>query len=137
MSQRAEVPRELLVKYTLLQNQLENVQKQITALNAIANEISVTIDELKGLKNIGDEADAYIPLGNLVYVKGKIIRSDKVLVNIGARVVVEKSVDEAERILLEKLDEIRKSIDELQKDASVIAEELRKTEDEIRKYVEK
>lgn len=89
-----------------LSQRLEFLQKQIQVLE----------HQLSELKEVGDSIGAIdaneeilFPLGAGVYIKGKLVSSDKVVMNVGRGVVVEKKAEDALALVSEQI----KSLEEI------------------------
>ena len=106
-----ESQQELLFKLSMFEQQIQNLQQQLRAVEEGMIDISalkVGLDEIKDA--VGKEIMA--PLGRGIFVKAKI-DSDELLVDIGGRNLVKKSVPETKEIIedqLKKLEEIRKQL---------------------------
>ena len=83
---------------------IEALQKQIEQLNSSITEISLSIETLNELKKGDKGVEVLVPIGRHVLVKMNLEKADKVLLSLGASVLVEKPVDAA----LEELEEERK-----------------------------
>ncbi len=108
--------------------QAQDVQKQLVTLQAMLEEHSQTISALKSLDAMNSET--LFPLGAGTFTKAKVTDTKKVLIEIGARAIVEKPVDDAVKILEEKKTNLEKALKETQATfAQVLAriEELNQT----------
>lgn len=122
---------QLMYELRLLQMQSQEGQKQLEALQdaaAAARNALATISSINEAKG-----ESILPIGGGVFLKAKGIDSATVLVEIGAGVLAEKTVGEAQKIISErsqKLEEaVRKIALELDKMALIAqqkAEELQK-----------
>jgi len=94
------------VMYEVAYNEalIEALQKQIEQLNSSITEISLSIETLNELKKGDKGVEVLVPIGRHVLVKMNLEKADKVLLSLGASVLVEKPVDAA----LEELEEERK-----------------------------
>ncbi|MFH1056527.1 MAG: prefoldin subunit alpha [Candidatus Micrarchaeota archaeon] len=91
--------------------QAEELQNQIGTLNALVQENQAAKESLESLeKNSGE---ALFPIGGGVMVKAKP-SVQKVLVEIGAKVIAEKTVSEAIAILDERKEKLVKTISSVQ-----------------------
>ena len=104
---RSEEEQKALLERELLQREIQHVENEIIALEKRKIELDIvlaSIDEI--LKQKGDET--LVPIGSGVFVKGKLVNKNKVFVNVGADVVIEKNVEEAKKIINAQRDEISK-----------------------------
>jgi len=116
-------------------NMLDSRMKQLEqSLNMIDQQImeqqllQLNIDEIKKVKK-GQEM--LFPLGKNVFVKGKI-EDEKLLINIGGRVVVKKDGDKAKEIverqklqLVSVRNEINEEIEKIISEISLIEQSIR------------
>ena len=87
-----------MMEMQMLQQEVQKVEQEIVELEKRKIELEMvlsSLDEIK--KQKGDET--LIPIGSGVFVKGKLTQKDKVLINIGADVVIEKNVVDAKKII--------------------------------------
>jgi len=97
-----EVIRKLSAEYLLLRNAFQNLQRKAELLNRILSDIDNTLASLENIKNLKEEHSIIFSLGSSVYVKGKITSFDRILVDVGSGVVMEKSIDDAIEYLRER-----------------------------------
>ncbi len=102
-----ETVRRLSIEYVRLRNLVQILQQRVDLLNQLISNIETTLNSLESIKNLGKDNVVLFPLGGLVYVKSKILSTDKILVNIGAGVVLEKSIDDAIQFLKNKQRELK------------------------------
>lgn len=93
----------MLYQLQMLESYVAEMAQRESTLVGIMREASSAIDSIRGLDN--KESDALVPLGLGAFVKTKI-SSDKVIINIGANVVVEKDADSAVNYLESRLKEV-------------------------------
>ncbi len=91
-------------QFKQLQQQLEAVEKNIIDLNSL----NYGLDSIP--ESVGNEIMA--PLGKGIFVKAKIL-SEELLVDVGNKALVKKSVPETKKIISEqisKMEEIKKEL---------------------------
>ncbi len=107
--------KELISEYNTLLKYIEELRiEHDNILNQI-NELDYSINSLNELKNISNEKEILFPFVNGVLVKGKITFKDKVLVNIGHNVVVEKSIDEAKELIKKRKEDLEIYLNEIKR----------------------
>lgn len=104
----------------------------ISSFNDIEN-AEETINEISRRK--GFETLVYI--GGGVYVQGNINAIDKVLVNIGANIVVEKKLNDALTFLQARKEEIKKILDNISQQKQQTALSMQKLREEVEESVRK
>lgn len=116
----------------LLDQELRKIEEQykIIEQNILNIEnIKINLDEIKNIK----EKEFFASLGEGIFIRANIKDNEKVLINIGKDIVIEKKIDEAKEILDKKIDElyILKSL--LISEAEKIIKEIKFLEEEINK----
>ncbi|MEM4254706.1 MAG: prefoldin subunit alpha [Candidatus Norongarragalinales archaeon] len=89
----------------------EEVQGQMRSLAAFVQESDSAVKAMESLA----EGETLFPIGSGVFVKAKPA-SKTVIVEIGARVMAEKTVDEAKALLQERKDGFIKALSKLQEE---------------------
>ena len=100
----------LAMEMNYYRTQAEEVQTQITQINNLIRENAGAREALKALP-VKDES--LFAIGEGVFVKAKP-SSDKVLIEIGARVVVEKTFEEADGIIEARNSQLVKALASMQ-----------------------
>jgi len=96
-----------------LQSQGRQLQEQMAKLQYAFGETEATIQALKSLPQIKQET--WFPIGADTMVKVKISDSSNVLIDVGGRVMAEKTVAEATELLEKRKSEISKNLSEFEK----------------------
>jgi len=127
LAQRApseEELRRLSVEMRYLEQTAEALQQRISMVNAAITDLSYASATLDGIEKEKENAEMLVPIGGSSYVKAKLVDSDKILINLGSGVSVEKNIAEAKVTLKERLDELEKTMTSAQQQFSQIAERL-------------
>lgn len=96
--------RKLAAEMNYLQSQASELQRQLGLLQNLSNEVNSALLALEHLSEIKKET--LFPLGSGVFVKIKLVEENKVLADIGGRVVVEKEVSEVKKLLENRLKQL-------------------------------
>ncbi len=96
-----------------LEAYLQRLNNQLESLQEKSNEIANVKDALEEVKKIESGRETLVTLSNGIFLKGEIKETDKVLVNVGADVVVEKTIEEAKELVEEQEKEIESYKSEL------------------------
>jgi len=98
---------EILFKLSLIEQQMQGLHQQLQAVE----QGMVELETLKiGLEEFnGSEGKEIIaPLGKGIFTKAKII-SDKLIVDIGNKNLVKKSVKDTQKLILEQIGKLREA----------------------------
>ena len=112
-----------------LQQQLQAISQQVSMLQASTNEISNAITALKSLKSA---SNSLIPIGSGIYIKALQVDASKVLIHAGSEVYSETTVEEAVKVLQERLFANQKLQERMRGGASEISGRLKAIDDTAR-----
>lgn len=105
---------EKLLQLQLLQQEARKLEQELVNLEARKIELEMVVNSLDEISNQKSD-EVLIPIGNGVFVRGVIRDKENVLVNVGANVVMSKSVAEAKEL-----------VESQRREISTVQEELRK-----------
>ena len=128
----SEVERKL-VEYQFYTQLLEEYTNQLNTLNTLLLETNLTISSIERLKETAMPVEALTPLGSGAYVKTRIEGFERILINVGANVYIEKEVDSAIEILSRRRDTLRRNIEELQKVINEVYARAKALEEELQR----
>lgn len=114
--------KEKILLYQLLQTRMEELKNQLSILEQSFIEIETTISGLDILD--GNEKGVLVPFGSGCYTQGILKGEKKVLVDIGAKIFVEKDVSDAKKLLEERKENITKALTNLQSEANEIINKM-------------
>jgi len=83
-------------------------QREATLVNVLREAISA-IESIKALREKPD-SDSLVPIGMGTYVQTKILSSNKIILNVGAGIAMEKTYDSAINYLEARIKEIEVAI---------------------------
>jgi len=119
------------------ESQADQVQLQLDLLNQSIAATQITAETIENLKNLQDGQEILLPLGNLAYIKAKLLDSSNVLLNVGAAVVLEKSIDEAKEHLDQRLEHLNKTQMQLKQGLQQLVQQIQQIRNEIEKIAMK
>jgi len=95
--------------------QLENLNRQAQMLQASMDDLLRARETLRALKEAKEGDEVLLPIGASSFVNVNVAEKTKVIVNVGTRVSVEKTVDEAIDFIVENGNEcsetLKKAVD--------------------------
>ncbi|NIO22537.1 MAG: prefoldin subunit alpha [Candidatus Aenigmarchaeota archaeon] len=128
---------EKYVLYQLLQQNLESLREQLELVERQFMEIKTTQEVLKDLKKGKVTNDVLIPLGSGCYGKGKVTDLKTFLINLGANVMANKTLESAGPFLEEREKELEKAGKEIQEQMAKTANQINETAMEIQELARK
>lgn len=126
MPEDNETLRRSIPELQLLEGVAEGLRSRIGLVNGAISEFHAATSTIEGLKKAATGTTILIPIGGGSFIKAKVTDYENVIVNVGAKVSMEKSFDEAREAL-----EIR--IRELEKTRSNFYTQLQETESNVLK----
>ncbi len=133
------MPKELEKKYIQLQmlkQQLSAFVEEKNLLNEKVSELVVTIDALNKLGNIKQGDEMWSSLGSSAFVRSDIKDIEKVLIGIGAGIVVKEEKGKAAEILHGRLSELSKLDSEMMAEINKLGSMIAELEPEVQKLAE-
>ncbi len=116
----AEEGKEAIAELKSLQARAEQAQNQLAALQQFIAEATVALSTLNALRQPAGVGESLFPVGSGAFVKATLADSQKLLVEIGAGVVAEKTFDEASKILEERITRSSKAAERIQSELQAI-----------------
>lgn len=123
---------EKILQYKLLEDRLKQLAQQRSLLLSKLPEMEATKETLDEVLK-SKENEILVSIGSATYAKGKLIKTDKVIVEVGANVALEKSIEGACEILEKRKKNLESAIKKFENEINVVYQTLIKLEPEIRR----
>jgi len=130
-----EQAQQLLYQMQMLEAYLGDLVQRESTLVSILREAISAIVSIKSLKDNPD-SDTLIPLGMGAFVKSQISSNEKIVLNIGAGVAVEKNLDSAINFLESRIKEIEVALQEAAAKKQDAAKRLEQGKQEINRLAQ-
>jgi len=130
-----EQAQQLLYQMQMLETYLGDLVQRESTLVSILREAISAIVSIKSLKDNHD-SDTLIPLGMGAFVKSQISSNEKIVLNIGAGVAVEKNPDSAINFLESRIKEIEVALQEAAAKKQDAAKRLEQGKQEINRLAQ-
>ncbi len=101
-----EKARQKFMEMQMLSEQLKQIHAQLEVIETKKEELAQSIDNIGSIKSMKQGSNLLTPLADGIFLKATLANTQNVLVNVGAGVVVEKTLEEAQRLLAEKQNEL-------------------------------
>ncbi|MFP3191092.1 MAG: prefoldin subunit alpha [Thermoproteota archaeon] len=135
-SKESEINRKVL-EYEYYKQLLDNYQNEFTAITALLNEVDTTlstINELYKLKS--EQTEIYASLGSGSYLKVNLTKENKILLNVGAKIFIEYTLEQATDFLNRRKQKITESLENTSKIIRELSLIVSRLESEIAKLTE-
>ena len=96
-----------------LVNEIQILQQSLSSLKMVQQSFTASEQAVDQLKPIEANKEILVPLTGSLYVPGKLISSDRVLIDIGTGYYIQKQVDEAKKYFNKKIAFMSKQIEQL------------------------
>lgn len=106
-----EQAQQLLYQMQMLESYTANLDQKEEAIMTYLREAISSVESIRGI-NQNQEFESLIPVGLGTYVKANISGTSKVLLNVGAGIVVEKEHDSAINYLESRIKELQVALNE-------------------------
>ncbi len=123
--------REKLLLLQQLQGESELLQKRIVELEVVNSELERTIESLEYFNSLDGTVEALMNLGGGVFAYVDVKDSKKMLVDVGAGVIVEKEVGDVIESLKKRREKLEENIKKLGEALEKIAIQAEKIQAEI------
>ena len=126
---------QLMYQIQMLENYFANfTQRENTLINVLKDTASA-IDSIKGITE-KKESETLVPVGTGIFVKTKISSDDKIVLNVGAGVAIEKDKDSAINFLESRIKEIEVALNETAAQKQEVALKLEQGKAEMNRMAE-
>ncbi len=126
---------QLMYQMQMLENYFANfTQRENTLINVLKDTASA-IDSIKGITE-KKESETLVPVGTGVFVKTKISSDDKIVLNVGAGVAIEKDKDSAINFLESRIKEIEVALNDTAAQKQEVALKLEQGKAEMNRMAE-
>ncbi|MDP3728834.1 MAG: prefoldin subunit alpha [bacterium] len=107
-----------------LQQGLQGLQQQLQLLQQQKNELENLIDSLTELGSKKEGDAVLIPFGAGVFIKAKVETTETVILNVGANVVVEKSIVDTLALVAKQSKELHTIEQSMQEELAHMSQQL-------------
>lgn len=104
---KEEKLQKIYIEFQLLNQQIQQLEKQNEALNNNLMELIMTNQSLDDLKDIKEKTEILVPVSAGIHAKAEIKDSKSFIVNVGANVALVKDLKSTKEIIKNQIVEIR------------------------------
>lgn len=119
------------MQFKMMQEQLEKLQEHAEMLKQRNSELELTSESLKEIEKTKANTEILAPLADGIFMKTELKDNQKLILNVGADVIVEKDVPEVLKLIEEqkqslilKVVEVESIIENIQQQSILIYQEL-------------
>ena len=130
-----EQAQQLMQQMQMLETYFADLSQREVTLIGVLRESIAAIESIKSLK-LKPTSDALIPIGMGTYVQTKISSTDKIILNIGAGIAVEKNSDSAINYLEARIKEIEVALNDVTSRKQEVVARLEQGKDKMNQLME-
>jgi prefoldin alpha subunit len=123
--------KEKYMQFQMLQQQMEQVSQHLEMFNQQIAELDISISAVKELETAEKDNELLAPIADGIFFKAKLIDNQKLVVNVGSNVTVERTVPEVVVLLKEQKKETSKRMQEADEVMQHISKEAMKIYQEV------
>jgi len=132
VSESRTTKEQLAAEYGALAQLLEDVRRRVDILNTTLAEISAAKSALEEVSSLSEGEELLVPVGAGVFVRAKLAGKDKMLVTLGASIMVEKTLEDTRKYLEEREQKVRDALQKSVADYQALVSRLRDIEQRLR-----
>ena len=121
-------PRKLVMQHRELQKRAEMIQQQMTMVKISADDCAKVLATIEELVNIKDGAEMMFPIGSGSFVYANIARPDKIVVDIGSGVSVERPLEDAKTIMEKRKADLEKAYEDMNASMAQVSQQMQAIE---------
>lgn len=102
------------IELQLLNQQIQQIQEQMTSLETQILEMQNLTKSLDEVKKIKKGSEIFVPLGAGIFVKANLQDSKEVLMNVGADVSVKKTIPDSKEVVKTQIEQMKNLMEQLE-----------------------
>ncbi len=122
--------------FQLFQQQIEQLTPQVELLHQQQAELDLSLDALQELQKTGVPRELLAPLANGIFLRGELKDNQKLIVNVGSDVAVEKTVPQVIELLQQQRQDIAERVLEAEALLQQFTAQATKLYQELQKQVQ-
>lgn len=130
-----EKVQQLMHQMQMLESYFTELSQRENSLLNVFNEATYAIESIKGIGK-KSESDTLIPIGMGTFIKTKISSGEKIVLNVGAGVAIEKDKDSAINFLESRIKEIQVALQDTAANKQDVASKLQQGKAEMNRFIE-
>ncbi len=122
---------EKYLEFQMLNQKLSQMNQELNLMEQQLIELRLIEESLTNLKKVKPGTKTFSSVGPGIFVESKLNNNKEVLMNIGASVVVKKSITSAKTTISSKVEKINELMKQLQKEIESVSGNLQKLSREL------
>ena len=131
-----EQTQQLLYQMQMLENLFGELTQKENSIVNIIREANSAIHSIKGI-DTKSESDSLVPLGLGAFAKSKINSNEKIIINVGSGVAIEKNHNDAINYLESRLKELEIALQDTNQQRQQVASNLEQGKQQMQNLMQK
>ncbi|MDG6243183.1 MAG: prefoldin subunit alpha [Methanolobus sp.] len=121
-------PRVLANQHRELQRRAEMVQQQMSMVQISMEDCNRALTTIEELGNVSENAEMMFPIGSGSFVYANITHNDKVVVDVGAGISVERPIADAKEILQRRKERLTTAFENMNSNLLQLGQQMKSIE---------
>ena len=100
-------------EYQMLDQRIKQMQEQLQLVDQQTMEAMATLQSMEEFSKLEDKSELLIPISNGIFAKASLKKEEKLRVNIGAAVVVDKTIPQTKKLIEQQTEQIAELRDKI------------------------
>ena len=122
---------EKYLEFQLLNKKLNELHQQLNLVERQLMDLKLTEENLSNLNKVELGTEIFSSIAPGIFVKSELKDNKEILMNIGASIIVKKTIPDAKKTISEKAEEITGIIKQLSKQIEATNSEMHKIQEEL------
>lgn len=99
---------QMIIELNLCDARFKEMQQQTTLIDQQLSELQILEKNIDELKNVQQDNEILSQVGQGIFLKSKIKNNEELFIDIGSKMVLKKSPEEAKEIIKKRLEQVMK-----------------------------
>ncbi len=119
------------MEYQLFDKKIKEMQEQISLMDQQLIEVMASLQSLDEYAKTEDKSEILVPLQNGIFAKAQLKKEDKLLVNVGSSLIVDKTIDGAKALIEKQKGQIEEARETFAQNIQILGQRLAALEKEL------
>lgn len=106
------------LEFQILNQQVNQLKEQFNSINENINSLKKIEDSLDEIKRVKKDNKILIPLGNNIFIKGKIEKNNEIIIGVGSKTLVKKNLADTKDTIKNQINELNNINTQLEQEIS-------------------
>ena len=136
MEDKEKKAQEMYMEFQMLDQNIKQLQKQLEMVTSQLVELTVTMNSLDDFNAIKGTKQVFVPLSAGIYAEATISNNSKLLVNVGAKTLVQKDVASTKNLIEKQVGEMKELQQRMMKDLDTMTEQAGAIEAQLQEIMQ-